>query len=848
MSTKKETIFQNALKEVFIGADIEGTSGYINLLNIKKKYFDDIFPELQKGIHSDARIDSEFREEFFDKLYNFFHRYFSESGSIYFRHTPIYQKIYEPVYSEGKDVALFWKTHMLYYVKSDVIFQSAPLEVQDKNFNTFNFFIDATQIENKKSNERKDLVFAFSKVAVKDGKKTIFITVQYSKSGNITKVEDICKAIKNAGIENISEEVIEKTFKVFNKQSEVDFFINKDARSFLREQFDLYIYQYMFKEKNTFSKIRIERMQALKDWAFKIIDFIGQFEDELVKVWNKPKFARNTNYVITIDRISDKLIKKIEKNNGLKKQVKEWIELEMVDANFNFTMRKLEQFKHLPLDTKYFKDLEIEILDEQGNIDENIDGLLIRSENYQALNTIREKYRGQIDLVYIDPPFNTGNDFIFQDNFQDSTWLSLINDRLNISKALLKESANYYLQLDHIAEHYSKQLLDNVFGPDNFQAKITWNTGDNISGFKSQAMSWIRQADFIHQYSNSKNNYFVKAFELLDKENSTLGWLDILGKNKSKLYIEKWVGNKYVEEEVDYNVKAKGTIWNDIYSFQYSEPRITESLSFVSNQKPENLLRRIIQSSCPIKGTTLDFFAGSGTTCAVSQKLNRKWIGVETGDYFNEIYLDIVKIKKIAEEDDAEEGEVLDVVNEAIVEVISETAKEKTVLMKKIGILGRMKIVLRGDKQFKAIHSPVVRKPHLSKDINWQGGGFFKYYSLEQYEEVLSHTKYSKDNTPMLFDGNKSIFAQYIFNGDQKLTNIVKTQGKDIKINLEEIYSDIDVAETLSNITGKHIAKKTTDTVEFIDGTIEKINPSNMTQEEKMHFIELIKPLVWWGE
>ncbi len=69
---KKELLFKNALKDIFAGADIEGTSGYVNLLNIKKKYFDDVFPELNKEIELDTRIDADFKEEFYDKLYNFF--------------------------------------------------------------------------------------------------------------------------------------------------------------------------------------------------------------------------------------------------------------------------------------------------------------------------------------------------------------------------------------------------------------------------------------------------------------------------------------------------------------------------------------------------------------------------------------------------------------------------------------------------------------------------------------------------------------------------------------------------------------------------------------------------------
>ena len=77
-------------------------------------------------------VPASFREELFDKLYDFFHRYFSESGSIYFRHTPLHQNVYEKVYTDDRDVMLFWKTHMLYYVKTDRLFNSMEVEVDGR--------------------------------------------------------------------------------------------------------------------------------------------------------------------------------------------------------------------------------------------------------------------------------------------------------------------------------------------------------------------------------------------------------------------------------------------------------------------------------------------------------------------------------------------------------------------------------------------------------------------------------------------------------------------------------------------------------------------------------------------
>ncbi len=107
--------FYDALTDVFVGAKIEGESGFINLMRIKSRYFrDKVLPALETEIEAVLDQHGEFRDELFDKLYDFFHRYFSESGSIYFRRTRYPQSVYERVYTDDRDVILFWKTHMLY--------------------------------------------------------------------------------------------------------------------------------------------------------------------------------------------------------------------------------------------------------------------------------------------------------------------------------------------------------------------------------------------------------------------------------------------------------------------------------------------------------------------------------------------------------------------------------------------------------------------------------------------------------------------------------------------------------------------------------------------------------------
>ena len=191
----------------------------------------------------------------------------------------------------------------------------------------------------------------------------------------------------------------------------------------------------------------------------------------------------------------------------------------------------------------------------------------------------------------------------------------------------------------------------------------------------------------------------------------------------------------------------------------------------------------------------MDYFAGSGTTAHAVINLNRedggkrKYVLVEMGDYFHTVLLP--RIKKVVYSKDWKDGK------------------------------------------------PVSREgvSHC-----------FKYYSLEQYEETLRNVHY-QDGEQLEIDSAKSPFEQYVFFGDDKLAHACQfAQDDTIEINLQGLYPDVDVAETLSNLLGKAIRRLDENQVTFADGTTEKINPKTMTEEEKLHFLSILKPTLWWGE
>jgi len=804
----KEKKFYETLQNIFIGAKIEGVGGFINLMRIKSKYYEKIEEILKQDIDKALEKYPSFREELFDKLYTFFSRYFTESGSIYFNSTPFHNNIYEKVYTDDRDVILFWKTQMLYYVKTDRIFRSMPVE-----FDNLKFYFDATTIENKKANEKRTLIYEL-KEAKEDG--TIVFSVLYSEKGKITKIDEILRELKKKHV-SINEEQLERAFRIFEKQSEVDFFINKNAKAFLQEQFKLWSYQYFWDGAKEWTADRVNQLQILKDIAFKIIDFVSQFEDELVKIWNKPKFVKNSNYVITLDRLENfgdkglEIIKKILSHKNINQQIQEWQTLGIVNESFslNDVLKNdnlTEKYKHLSIDTIYFKNLELEILSLFDDLDNQLDGWIIKSENYQALNTILPKFKEKVQTIYIDPPFNldSSDQFMYRTNYKNANWATLLENRLRIAKDWLNEKGSIFVRCDYNGNWIVRCLMDEIFGEENFRNEIIVNRTLAKQPAQNQ---FIKQTESLFLFSKTGNNLIKKVlrpisnptwYPLLhfprpdEKPRIILGQVFYPPKNRrwarSQEDIERLekMGKVRINEEITYvdcyENKIKGfpeilydeevvdNVWLDIPGYSQAHGFPTEN--------SEILLKRVIQSTSNENDIVMDFFLGSGTTTAVAHKLGRKWIGVEMGEHFYTV------------------------------------------------VLPRMKKVLAYDKS------------GISKEVKeYQGGGFFKYYELEQYEEALANTVY--ENHDMFIIGDKSPYEQYVFLKDEKMLKALEIdyENKKVKVDLSKLYKNIDIAETLSNLTGKWIKRIKEDEVEFENG--EKINIKNLDYK-------LIKPLIWW--
>lgn len=272
------------------------------------------------------------------------------------------------------------------------------------------------------------------------------------------------------------------------------------------------------------------------------------------------------------------------------------------------------------------------------------DNLIIKGNNLLALYSLRQCFRGKVKLIYIDPPYNTGNDsFGYNDSFNHSTWLTFMKNRLEVAKELLTEDGNIFINLDWNEVHYCKVLMDNIFGRDRFRNEIVWC----YNGPGSPKMKQLnRKHDTILWYSKSAENWVFNGDVVrMESDVHVGGFNGEMGKETSADYTEK---GKIPEDwwEIIYN---KSDLESELRTY-YQEGYVSENSDWFKaavaarirvdgkkrtgylTEKPYKLIERIIKMGSNEGDLVIDFFAGSGTTGFVANYLQRRFILIEQLD------------------------------------------------------------------------------------------------------------------------------------------------------------------------------------------------------------------------
>ncbi|GAA9476692.1 hypothetical protein HpHA294_10370 [Helicobacter pylori] len=330
-------------------------------------------------------------------------------------------------------------------------------------------------------------------------------------------------------------------------------------------------------------------------------------------------------------------------------------------------------------------DLESALKDKNTNY-------LIKGNNLIALHSLKKKFAKQVKCIYIDPPYNTGNDsFNYNDNFNHSSWLVFMKNRLEVAREFLSDDGVIFVQCDDNEQAYLKVLMDEIFLRENFVGCISWKQFHSV---KNDATNFSKNIEYILCYCKnfSKNlisnepfdksslyklkdeNGFYKLDPVWAKSGNNFSpytflngktwsppsgtfWRYSIGTLKDMEQNNRIVFNgknpmakRYLSEVAE--GRKTSTFW-DGSEVGYNLNGDTEIKQLFNgnkvfnNPKPEALISRIIEISTNENDLVLDFFAGSGTTCAVAHKMKRRYIGIEQMDYIETITKE--RLKKVIE-------------------------------------------------------------------------------------------------------------------------------------------------------------------------------------------------------
>ena len=513
---------------------------------------------------------------------------------------------------------------------------------------------------------------------------------------------------------------LEAHIKRYVARNSFDYFIHKDLGSFLRRELDFFIKNEVMHlddvENESVARVEqyLSKVKVVRRIAGKIIEFLSQLEDFQKKLWLKKKFVIETHYCIAVGTIPERFYAEIAANEA---QHNEWVRLfevdklmaDLITPGYREKVKAgfLKAHPTLVLDTRHFDaDFAERLLEALGDVDEQTDSVLIHGENFQALSLLKEKYAKRIAAIQIDPTYNTGSDgFVYKDGFQDSSWIALMQDRLEISRELLSEAGSVSMTIDRHEDSNLRILCDTIYGAKNFVANIAWQ---KLYTVKNSAKYLSEMWDSVLVYAKEKDSWRPLRLERSDAQEEVYGnpdddpngpWISnaLQARNEYSegLYSIKCPGGRFIEgppsgtywrtdQSSFWNLDRAGRVWwgqgknaiprikkylremsegvvsADFWLHQFAgtnaESKV-ETRNLLGDEvagltpKPVKLLRRLIEMTCDPSGIVLDFFAGSGTTGNAVIDLNRKrlecrkFILVEVGDCFDTVLLP--RIKKI---------------------------------------------------------------------------------------------------------------------------------------------------------------------------------------------------------
>lgn len=820
-------------------------------------------------------------------LNDFFSRYYDNGDFISQRRYANGDDATYLVPYNGEEVKLHWANYDQYYIKTSETFKNYRFKLNNGKEVEFTLK-NAAQLKNNEK-EQKDWARKFklwNGVSEPDEEPVPdFVPVQIEEDGALhiyftyelmPKKGNEQKALNNTTFETIASiineqyindyaglllkpvggdtEELRRHINRYTAKNSSDYFIHKNLGDFLRRELDFFLKNEVMNVSDLdYNNLRrtLGEAKTIKAVGEEIIQMLAGLEDFQKKLWQKKKFVVQSDYCITLDRVPESLYEEICAND---RQREEWVNLFAINKieglmgvggySEPLTEEFLLQNQHLVLDTAFFStDFKQRLISSIENIDAKCDGLLINSENFQALELLQEKYQEKVKCVYIDPPYNTGgDDFLYKDAYQESSWLSCINDRLEISKRFFGDGGSIAVSIDIKELDKLVGLMDMQLGDENRKANITVRRA-SITGAKVINPGLVNISENVVLYSNGQgkwqpqdayrekgyDNRYNRMIPNIDEEMSKWKFSTVLeefakSKNVVKSKLKETLGDEYENELLKFVIDNANAIFQSASLDLDSVGSEAVELYKKSKKDPNNIYHGHREGDLNdyylIGGKLLLFYKDRlrriGDRIVPVEKVSDIWDDVLPNDIHNEGGVVLKKGKKPEKlidrilDSTTKEGDL-------VMDYFAGSATSGAVCLKShrkfINVeaneyfdtipLRRIKNTLFGDKSG-------VTDIHL-----WKGGGMVKYLRLEQYEDTLNNLYHEpKDGNGWFEEKLAADTIGYVMDM-QSQQNWMHTDWManpfDVKMQItrgnEKTEQTIDVVETFNYLIGLNVEK-----------------------------------------
>jgi adenine-specific DNA-methyltransferase len=844
-------------------------------------------------------------KDIFSNLITFFSRYYSGGDFMSLRR---YKKdTYSPLSMNGEEVKLHWANADQYYIKSAESFKSYAFLVSDKGTEkrvVFELVNADTEKENKKElaniprvfiidNEQpftlKNNDFVINFQYVKDSKKrkqkelnalALEKIKEIEENSEFSKLRDL---LLKASAVNPKQSIAEKYLTDYTNKNSFDYFIHKNIAHFLQKELNHFIQNELLNlndllaeppsaldnissliEKQAITnEFQIKRLIAFKSIALQIIQFLSQLENFQKRLWLKKKFIFEANYSFSLKILPDveSLVADVLENT---EQHKEWEQLYSINSDELCHFLKSEgltaltdkpEFAYVHIDTKHFsKKFKYAVLSLFDNLDDSCNGLLVKSDNYQALRLLEEKYREKVKCIYIDPPYNTGGDgFLYKDAYMHSSWLSMVYDRVQKGRNFIKKDGAIFASIDEGEHPKLRQVFDETWGEENFVADMVW-----AAGRKNDSRLISVSHEYMLVYAADRNYLSESKVEWRQKKKG----LDDIYKQEKKLRKEfgadyvsmskamkEWYKNladgHSAKAHKHYSViDKKGLYYPDNISWPGGGGPKYDVLH-PDTKKPVKVPSRGWMTSAPekmqswIADDLVHFGINENFVPCIKSYLKDREFQAPYSVFYQDGRAATKRLRHVMGTDDFGYPKDETVLSESIGMVAKEnelvmdyfagsgTTAHAIINLQREDKLKRNYILVEMGEHFDTIIKPRIKK--ITYTDSWKDGKptqvnkpiehMFKYMVLESYEDVLDNVVFQKTEVQKNLLKQDDMFAA---RADYLLNYSLDFESKDSVFNIKlfenpfdakievvrdnaKVVQDIDLLETFNALLGLHV-------------------------------------------